>query len=92
MTALEGHRDGATYDPAEDFKRLNRQMRAVALVLWDGNWHTLADISRATGHPEASISARIRDLRKPKFGGHIVTTKRLPGGNGLHIYRWEGRK
>lgn len=32
-------------------------------------WFTLSRISGQTGDPEASVSARLRDHRKPKFGG-----------------------
>jgi len=46
----------------------------------DGRWHTLREISGQTGDPEASISARLRDLRKRKFGGHSVLRQRLAGG------------
>jgi len=42
----------------------------------DGEWRTLGEISEATGHPEASVSARLRDFRKPRFGGHTVNRRR----------------
>jgi len=37
-----------------------------------GDWYTLAEISEATGAPEASVSARLRDFRKPKYGNFVV--------------------
>jgi hypothetical protein len=49
---------------------------------------TLQDIARETGDPEASISARLRDLRKPQFGGHTVERIRTgEGKRGLFLYR-----
>ena len=56
-------RHGETYDPKRDFDRLNTQQAAVWAVFKDGQWHTLASLAAATGHPEASISARLRDFR-----------------------------
>jgi hypothetical protein len=51
----------------------------------DGKWRTLKDIEVATKSPQSSISARLRDLRKPKFGSFIVERKRVKGG--LYAYR-----
>jgi hypothetical protein len=42
----------------------------------DGEWRTLAELSRATGIPEASASADLRHLRKSRFGGHTVNKRR----------------
>jgi len=79
---------GSTFDPALDEDRLRRQLALVTAIMFDGQWRTLAQLSReADGAPEASVSARLRDLRKPKFGGHTVERQRIPNGNGLHIYR-----
>ena len=37
-----------------------------------GNWLTLRELSTMTGFGEASISAQLRHLRKPEFGGFRV--------------------
>lgn len=79
--------DGATYDHARDHERLGKQMQAVYEVLRDGGWHTLSELSERTGYPEASISARMRDLRKAKFGGHRIERDYV--ANGLFRYRME---
>jgi hypothetical protein len=68
--------DGETFDKDLDGKRLSRQLLAVKTLMWDGRWRTLRMIQTATGFPEASISARLRDLRKPRFGGFIVERQR----------------
>jgi len=69
--------DGQTFDPALDGPRLKGQTLDVFNLMRDGQWRTLAQIAYATGHPEASLSARLRDLRKPKYGGHTVERRRL---------------
>lgn len=76
---------GATFDAERDENRLTRQKRDVWLFMKDGEWHTLPEISEATGHPEASISARLRDFRKPKFGSHTVQREYVE--RGLWQYR-----
>lgn len=88
MMTLEGHRDGETYDAGFDYERLNAQMRAVFDVMQDGKWRTLAEIAWATKAPEASISARLRDFRKPRFGGLTVERKRQ-GGTFTYRLIWE---
>ncbi len=88
MSTYGGHLfDGPTFDPAEDGPRLNRQLQLVRDLMADGRWRTLGEIAAAVGCPEASVSARLRDLRKEKFGGHQVDRERVPGQNGLWRYR-----
>ena len=82
-----GSRGGRTYSPVDDYDRLNRQARDVWDAMRDMAWHTLPELSGLTGHPEASVSARLRDFRKDQFGGHEVQRERVPNGNGLHRYR-----
>lgn len=68
--------DGETYDHDLDGNRLSEQTRRVYDVMRDGQWHSLAGIAAISGAPEASVSARLRDLRKPKFGGYTIQAKR----------------
>ena len=82
--------DGETYEPKEDQVRLGRQMSAVKTLMLDGRWRSLSRISEILGYPEASISARIRHLRKPRFGGYEVERRRVSGG--LFEYRVEVRE
>lgn len=80
--------DGKTYVPELDHDRLGKQLRAVFEFMLDGRWHTLREVSQGTGHPEASVSARFRDFRKPRFGRFTLETDRVgPGKSGLHKYR-----
>jgi len=82
----DGRRDGATFDPDIDEVRLNRQHKRVLRVMADGFWHTLHEISQATADPEASVSARLRDFRKLRFGGFTVERQRVKGA-GTWQYR-----
>jgi hypothetical protein len=80
------HHDGATYAPTLDHQRLNAQALRVWYAMRDGAWWTLAGLAECTGDPEASVSARMRDLRKPQFGGHQVDRRRV-GDSGVFQYR-----
>lgn len=63
-----------------DQARLAFQSGIVFGLMKDGEWRTLADIAESTGFPEASISARLRDFRKERFGGHLVHRRRRSPG------------
>ena len=39
-------------------------------------WMTLKELAAKTRYPEASISAQLRHLRKPEFGGYVVEKRR----------------
>lgn len=79
------HFDGVTYQPVRDQVRLNAQLTRVLEVVMDGKWHSLRELSTLTGDPESSVSARLRDLRKPRFGAYMVERNYV--GNGLWAYR-----
>lgn len=75
---------GVTFDPAIDADRLNHQQRLVYDLMADGVWRGLAEIHAATGAPEASASARLRDLRR---AGLTVERRRRDPRAGLWEYR-----
>lgn len=79
--------DGATYDEQHDGARLRTQLERVRVVMAGGEWHTLAELARRVQGSEAGVSARLRDLRKPRFGGYRVQARRLT--RGLWEYRLE---
>lgn len=83
--------DGATYDHAKDYKRLKTQLDIVRdyMLQIEDRWLSLANLSDCLGFPEASISARLRDLRKAKFGGYRVSRYR---NEGTWFYRVEEPK
>lgn len=76
---------GDTFNPEKDGQRLATQLYQVKKLMSDGQWRSLFDIADAVKAPESSVSARLRDLRKTKFGGHTVERKRIRGGT--HLYR-----
>ena len=82
---LDGDRDGTTYERPRDLVRLNKQAQTIFNLLADGQWRTLNRISVLTGYPEASISARLRDFRKEKFGAYTIEREHIE--RGLHRYR-----
>lgn len=79
--------DGATISEDPDApRRLTGQMLRVARIMRDGEWRTLNTIAvLAAPATEAAVSARLRDLRKPRHGSHVVE-KRL-AAPGLWEYR-----
>lgn len=76
---------GATYDEGRDSDRLKAQLGRVRVVMQRGEWMTLAAVASETGDPEASVSARIRDLRKFHFGNHKIERRYV--SRGLWAYR-----
>lgn len=72
--------DGKTFEPAKDRVRLTGQYARVFGLMKDGEWRTLANIAAVTLASEAAISARLRDMRKPRFGGHTVLRQRVSAG------------
>ena len=79
--------DGKTFDPDLDGERLRTLLMRVHRLMHDGEWRTLQRIVLACGGSEASVSARLRDLRKAKWGAHTVERRRHPDGHGLWLYR-----
>lgn len=67
--------------------RLNGQIKRIFDLMRDGQWRTLRQIASATKCLETSASTRLRDLRKPRFGGHKVELRHVPGYPGLFEYR-----
>jgi len=53
-------------------------------VMEDGiRWEEISSL----GYPESSVSAQLRHLRKPKFGGHTILKRRRFSGHGLWEYQ-----
>ena len=89
MTDLFDYRpsfDGATFDRPRDNSRLHAQLDKVRSVMLRSGWLTLDEISnRCDGAPTASVSARLRDLRKVRFGSYDV--QRRYRSRGLWEYK-----
>jgi hypothetical protein len=81
------HRGGNTYDHEQDGARLGQQQSDVWNVMRTGDWYSLYALAERTGHPPQSISARLRDFRKQRFGSHTVHRKRAGLYRGTFVYR-----
>jgi|TARA_R100001163_G_C5023676_1_gene165812 DNA-binding NarL/FixJ family response regulator len=77
--------DGSDYDHSRDSQRLSKQQEKIFNLMRDGEWRTLRHIAYVTNAPEASVSAQLRNFRKPKFGNH--TLEKDYHGDGLYYYR-----
>jgi len=82
---------GAEYEADRDMARLSSQLGRIWCIVKDGKWRTLEqlqqDVNFVWGRfdPLPSISAQLRNLRKPKFGGYRVERRHV--GGGLFEYR-----
>jgi hypothetical protein len=63
----------------EDTPRLSSQLEAVRAVFSDGKWHQLTELAGAAKCSTQSASARLRDMRKSRFGGFTVERRRISG-------------
>jgi len=81
----DGCASGQTYEHERDHARLAKQREAVWKWIRGGEWWMLWELQLVTNAPEASISARLRDFRKPKFGGHTIERRYV--SDGLWEYR-----
>jgi len=79
---MSAYFDGVTYDPSLDLSRLSSQLERVWHVIRDGNWYTLDELARKIGGNSTtqSVSARLRDLRKERFGSYNIERRRVEGG------------
>ena len=82
------HFNGPDYCPKRDNKRLLSQQEQILAVMKAGRSLTLHEISEMTQQPEASVSAQLRHLRKPRFGSYTVTKDYI--GGGLYAYAVNG--
>lgn len=73
---------GETYEPARDHARLTTLLAKVGDLMKDGQWRTLRELADSCGGSEASVSARLRDIRRMGF-----TVERDYVSKGLFRYR-----
>ena len=76
---------GPAYVKQLDESRVLDQMGRVKFYMQRVGWRSLAEIAREVEAPEASVSAQLRHLRKPRFGGYVVEKRRRTVGT------WEYR-
>lgn len=68
---------GATYVPSRDRDRLVGLMDRVHTALKDGQKWSLSGLKQACGGGEASISARLRNLKQVRWGGNYEGVVRV---------------
>lgn len=85
---------GRTFDATLDAKRLGAQLTRVLEAMSDGKWRTLSEIqscilaTKNKRDPEASLSARLRDIRKLYGEAAMESRRRVEDGvDGLWEYR-----
>jgi len=78
--------------PAQDLDNKGQRAR-VWDVIRDGQWWTFEQIAFQIWQrfgkrdSEAAISARLRDFRRPNFGGHTIERTSAEDGSRLYLYR-----
>lgn len=73
------------YVTAADDGRLLNQLERIFYLMRDGEARTVEQIHRVVGGTQTGVSARLRDLRKAKFGAYDIAT--LDHGGGHFTYR-----
>jgi len=87
------HFDGSTYSHSLDHDRLETQLGRVHDLMADGRWRTPDEVLTGIGSiagGTAGVTARLRDLRKDRFGSHVVESRRR-ARCGLWEYRMTER-
>ena len=77
--------DGTVKVTPKHEKKLRGHKDIVLNMLRKHGWMTPKQMERATGLSWAQINPRLRDLRKPKFGGYNIPQE--PVKDGIHRYR-----
>lgn len=77
--------DGPEQGSLDGLPGAGRQLSLVWDIVRDGSWHTLSEVAARLNMPEQSVSARLRDLRKPEHGGWTV--RRMRQDDGKFAYR-----
>lgn len=80
--------EGSTYAPDVDRLRLASAQARVLALMADGEWRTLAEIAVGARTSEAGASARLRDLRKARYGKQTVERERLKCGRWRYRLIW----
>ena len=67
------------------YKPHTKVREMVLMLLEDGNWWTLDNLSAKTGRNKSHLASRIRDLRTKKHGSHNIEKRFI--GESLCQYR-----
>lgn len=75
----------ASVHDAEQLPGASPNLQLVWTVVCDGEPHTIGEIADRCRLPETSVSARLRELREPKFG--LTVDKARDRATGAYSYR-----
>lgn len=64
---------------------------AILWLLMDGGRYSIKEIQQKLG-TEKEIGARIRELRRPEYGGWAISDSRSEGADSDGVYRYELRR
>jgi hypothetical protein len=97
MKSTEKIFGGAGYDPQFDRTRLTLQVERIRIFMFRVEWRTLREIKAALEDiyapavfPESSISAQLRNLKKPPYFYRLLKRRRA-GVHGPGAGIWEYR-
>lgn len=76
--------DGPGITHADQIRLASQHDRVLALMR-DGRFRTLKEIALLVRGSEAGVSARLRDLRKVRWGAWTVTRRRI--SHGVFVYQ-----
>ena len=82
---------GESYDQDRDHAQLASLYDRVFNQMSDGQWWTIPRLHLFVGGSENGIAARLRDFRKPQFGGYEVAKRHLGCGLWAYCLILEGR-
>lgn len=60
--------------------RLDSLRERIRECLRSGGWWTLRELETVVGGHGTGVSAKLRDLRKPRYGGHTIEAERVCAG------------
>jgi len=86
QTFVPAYLDGPAADSSDAHRVMGQRQRAFELMK-GGGWFTLKEIAERIGCLETSAASRVRDFRKPQYGGHRVDPRWSPTTPGVHEYR-----
>jgi hypothetical protein len=78
---------GSTFDHKRDAADFRCQLDRTRGIMLGGGWHTLEYLASEVGCSEATVSARLRDLRKPRYGAYNIEKRVKVGTKRVYEYR-----
>lgn len=77
------------FDPNGPARDLSPQLSLLVEALRGGAWYSLADLAMLIDYQPASVSAGLRSLRHPCYGGFTIEKRRIQLDDARQL--WEYR-